>query len=173
MRSKTATKKHPQIEKRIAKPHWYRTNSMSHDLARKIWELSSVDVPADDQLELKQYFHQKIKNDKVKVRKDLKRLVLKTMKKKYQPVVTTLTLDNNIITGGNITQYPTKTHKISDASVELKESIFTIKSGVSDLIEIRDPAAKFLIENAILPLGLKWKNDYGYIKVSWTHWFHN
>ena len=149
---------------------------MSHDLARKIWELSLVDVPEDDVLELKHHFHQGIAKDKIRIRKNLKKLVLKTIKKEYQPVVTTLILTNHAIAGGEPSQHSTKKHKIRDASVELKESIFTIKSGIFDLIEISDHATKFLIENAILPLDLKWKIvglGSGYVKVSWTHWFHN
>lgn len=149
---------------------------MASDVARLIIEYLNSDKSLDG-LELKEMFKKKIKIDADHVREKLKRLVSNHIANNVQPVHNTLVLHSDIIMGGGNVQFD----EFSIASTppgrvgELQKDVCTLKAAFN-YITIKNPESRKLIQDAIVPLDLKWTVEYKkeykcyVLIVNWAHW---
>lgn len=136
---------------------------MAKEMAKMIWELSQKDDPSIDRIQLKDVLWKIVETQKRLLRNKLKQLVIDFMENNNVGVVTEMTLTSEKIEGGKVSNYSIRKATGGDDS----ESIFLGERAGQNYIVV-DPASCFLIQYAILPLGLTWRlNGNNYIIISW------
>jgi hypothetical protein len=149
------------------------------NLAKMIWEIAKNDKTLDG-LELQEMYKKKIRIDADDQKEKLKKIVADYIKGNYQPVKTSIVLENNGIIGGmaTYTQHQLRPNSgppmTEERRTELNNSIYAYKHQFG-YMEVTNRESQNLIKYAILPLGLKWKlqswNGYNsQIVISWDHW---
>lgn len=151
---------------------------MSKDVATLIWEMAKADKSLDG-LSLREMYRRKVNIDGDELRTKLKTIVANQIKTELQPYKSELTLTDNQLTKGSnyifggiahgcksVTPLPVDNGAIPPFSYKNPDGLtYSV---------VTNPESQFLIEYAIIPLGLKWRvmapGVNNSIIISWKHW---
>lgn len=147
---------------------------MSKDVATLIWEMAKADKSLDG-LSLREMYRRKVNLDGDELRTKLKTIVANQIKTELQPYKAEVTLTDNQLTKGYIfggIAHGCKTTAVFENGV-LPPFAYKNTDGTSYTV-VTNLESQFLIEYAIIPLGLKWRvmapGVNNSIIISWKHW---
>jgi hypothetical protein len=135
-----------------------------------------------DGLSLREMYRRKVNLDGDELRTKLKTIVANQIKTELQPYKAELTLTDNQVTKGSNYIFGGIAHgcKTTPIIVPIVENgaaapPFSYKNtDATTYTVITNPESQFLIEYAIIPLGLKWRvmapGVNNSIIISWKHW---
>lgn len=143
---------------------------MAQDVARHIYRISKEDRSLYTD-EIKKLYKKRIHDSKGDIFRNLYALVTKYICDNLQPMLSELQLPKN---------FPGAISGVQEINIELvteENKRYICKPPGHDFGKrwlVTNDMTCYLIDNAIIPLDLKWTlNHHGYIVVSWDHWPQN